>query len=542
MSAPSSDDKPHVSVPAPASDATLAQSAASALGVLAAGAGAGTHGAGGAMGGMGDMGDMGGMGAGDGLNIVSGDMLGQYKIIEKIGEGGMGLVFKATDTTLERTVAVKVMYCDAHEDQKRAQRFVREARAMARLAHPNLLHVYSVGSRGNCHFFAMELLRGETLLHAIHRLGRIPAPDMMHYAVQVVSALYYVHRNGIIHRDIKGGNIMLCGRRAVLMDFGLAKEVEDSGLTSVGAIMGTPDYMPPEAAEGRSEGPPTDIYSLGVVLYEALSGRLPFMGKSAISIIRQHIDSQPPPLEALVPEIKPELAAVIHKCMAKLPSERYADCPALAAALWDLLPDQALLDVAEGRLPDTDAMPLEHKHFGAAVVSSSAANAFKNRKTGPNAALEKTLLPLPTTASAFGATQTGIQKTELNFEPLDANQPPARGRSAQWLWALAGFAGVFALLIVLALALKPKSDAVVNTMPFRGQQVVKKSAASKSGERDVLMEFKGNDPDPKNWYFVVRRKQPDGTLKDLKLPYREYVPAKEEIELQFLPDDAQSKP
>ena len=540
MNASSSDDK----TASPAPEATLAQSAASALGLLAAGAGAGA-GAGAsvdAAAGAGTHGAAGDMAAAaDGLNIVPGDLLGTYKIIEKIGEGGMGLVFKATDTTLERTVAVKVMYCDAHEDQKRAQRFVREARAMARLAHPNLLHVYSVGSRGNCHFFAMELLRGETLLHAIRRLGRIPAPDMLHYTVQIVSALYYVHRNGIIHRDIKGGNIMLCGRRAVLMDFGLAKEFEDSGLTSVGAIMGTPDYMPPEAAEGRSEGPPTDIYSLGVVLYEALSGRLPFIGKSAISIIRQHIDAQPPPLEELVPEIKPELAAVIHKCLAKSPAERYADCPALAAALWDLFPDQALLDVAEGRLPDSDSMPLEQVHFGSTAVSDADAAALKKRKTAQNAALQKTMLQQPVPASAFSPTLTGIQNAQEILGPLNADQPPERGRWRSWLWALGGFAGVFVLLIVLAVVFKPKPASVPAAVPFKGQHIEKKLAGSITGKHDVLMEFKANNPDPKNWFFIVRRQQSDNSFKDVKIPYREYVPAKEEIELQFLPDDAQSK-
>lgn len=259
--------------------------------------------------------------------LLPGAKLGHYVLVEKIGEGGMGLVFKATDTSLERTVALKVMFCGPHDDQRQAQRFEREARQMARLSHPNLLHVYSVGSDAGCHFFAMELLRGETLLNAIRRLNGIPAPDLMQYAVQIVSALYYVHQKGITHRDIKSGNIMLCGRRAVLMDFGLAKDETDSGLTTVGAIMGTPDYMPPEAAEGRSAGAATDIYSLGVVLYEALSGQLPFVGKSAISIIRQHIDTPPPDLQMLVPEIKPELAAIVHKCLEKILTTAFRTAP-----------------------------------------------------------------------------------------------------------------------------------------------------------------------------------------------------------------------
>ena len=137
--------------------------------------------------------------------LCPGDRLGKYEIIEKIGEGGKGLVFKATDTELDRTVALKVMFTGGYNDKRQAQRFEREARAMARLSHPNLLHVYSVGSEKGCYYFAMELLRGETLSSAVRRLHRIPAPDLMQYTIQIVSALYYVHQKGITHRDIKGG-------------------------------------------------------------------------------------------------------------------------------------------------------------------------------------------------------------------------------------------------------------------------------------------------------------------------------------------------
>lgn len=468
--------------------------------------------------------------------LSAGSVLGQYQIIEKIGEGGMGLVFKATDTMLERTVALKVMYCDAHEDQRRAQRFIREARAMARLSHPNLMHVYSVGSQGNCHYFAMELLRGETLLHAIHRLGRIPAPDVVHYAVQMISALFYVHHNGIIHRDVKSGNIMLCGRRAVLMDFGLAKEgSDDAGLTSVGAIMGTPDYMPPEAAEGRTEGPATDIYSLGVVLYEALSGRLPFIGKSAISIIRQHIDSPPPSLQLLVPELKPGLAGVIHKCLAKSPADRFPDCPALAAALWDLVPEQGLLDVAERRLPDSSS--LEENPF-----PSTAPQPPKKKKTVPLDLPDKTRIE-DLKSSPLSPTLTGIQELhtpdgaegapapdagEAETMPAVLAQEEPRRRSAQWVWALMGFLGVFVLVIALAVAMhKPPKV-------FNGQPVLRKGPSD--SEREILLEFKASDPDPNNWYFVVRRPLPGGNFRDVKIPYRDYIPPKGDTELHFLQD------
>ena len=483
--------------------------------------------------------------------LAPGRKLGPYAIVEKIGEGGMGLVYKATDTSLDRTVALKVMFCGPHDDQRQAQRFEREARAKARLSHPNLLHVYSVGSDNGCHYFAMELLRGETLLNAIRRLNRIPAPDLLQYTVQIVSALFYVHQKGITHRDIKSGNIMLCGRRAVLMDFGLAKDETDSGLTSVGAIMGTPDYMPPEAAEGRSAGPPTDLYSLGVVLYEALSGQLPFIGKSAISIIRQHIDTPPPDLEELVPEIKPELAAIVHKCLEKNPDDRFADCPALARALWDIVPDQLVLDVAEGRVPGSDAMPLEHVHFGTTPNPTASAlprTAGPRMKTGAAATISGRTKQV--------SSQTEPNRKRPNLDPTvthvdglageladrAAASDDAEGSKAlrlpQWLWAVAGFFGVLITVgIIIVLNHKP----VLKAKVFSGQPIARKGA--QSGDKELLIEFKSGDSDPKKWYFVVRRLKVDGTWgEELKIPYNEYVSSKTDTELLFSSDDAPRKP
>lgn len=483
--------------------------------------------------------------------LQPGERLGKYEIIEKIGEGGMGLVFKATDTELDRTVALKVMFTDGYNDRRQAQRFEREARAMARLSHPNLLHVYSVGSERGCHYFAMELLRGETLLSAVRRLHRIPAPDLMQYTIQIVSALFYVHQKGILHRDIKGGNIMLCGRRAVLMDFGLAKDEADSGLTSVGAIMGTPDYMPPEAAEGRASGPPTDLYSLGVVLYEALSGQLPFTGKSAIAIIRQHIETPPPDLEQLVPEIKPELAAIVHKCLEKKPEDRFADCPALARALWDIVPDQIVLDVAEGRVPGADEIPLEQIHFGTSPnpnATSVPRTAGPRLRTGANATIAVSGRPTETMSarsrSTISPTETQVPRVsdglgEGDETEVDFQSSQSRKSMPQWVWAVAGFIGVVVVGIFVLILNQPKP--VPKVKEYAGQPVARKGASINKNE--LLMEFRGGDADPAKWYFIVRRQKPDGSWgEDLKIPYSDYVFPKTDTEVIFTSDDAQRKP
>ena len=177
--------------------------------------------------------------------------LGQYRLMEKIGQGGMGAVFRGHDGALDRVVAIKVLHCGPLDDEKTALRFQREAQSLARLSHPNLLHVYNVGSEGDLHYFAMEILEGSTLGQLLRVRKRFPLDETLLIAGQLLAALKYVHEQGITHRDIKSGNIIICGQRAVLMDFGLAKDESFTGLTSVGVVLGTPEYMSPEQAEGE---------------------------------------------------------------------------------------------------------------------------------------------------------------------------------------------------------------------------------------------------------------------------------------------------
>jgi serine/threonine-protein kinase len=381
-----------------------------------------------------------------------GRTLGQYRILTKIGQGGMGMVFKAEDTALKREVALKVLWINPLDDPRIAERFMREARCLARLSHPNLLHVYNVGSEGDLRYFAMELLRGRTLAEAL-RSAHLTVPEALNMTGQLLSALDYVHHQGITHRDIKSGNIMLCDSRVVLMDFGLAKEEHATGLTSEGVVLGTPEYMTPEQADGRTCGPPTDIYSLGVVLFEALTGRVPFLGRSALSIIKQHLDEKPPTLASRLPGIDPQLDQIVARCLAKDPKDRYADCSAMAVALLRLIRTPELLQLA-GNLTAGDTLIVDK-----------------------NALLQPTV-PLPSGPSASGANR-------------------------KWLWLAAAFALVLLFGFVLIRASKRRP------VPARGQ-VVRVESGPHEGQT-LRWEFESKGANPASWVHRVETLNPDGT-------------------------------
>lgn len=444
----------------------------------------------------------------------AGRKLGQYVLVKEIGRGGMGLVYEATDTALERTVALKVLLVSPLDDPKQAERFMREARSLARLNHPNLLHIYNVGSEPDCSYFAMELLEGASLADVLSQRRRLPPEELISYAGQILSALHYVHGHGITHRDVKSGNIMLCGRRAVLMDFGLAKDAQYSGLTSMGVVLGTPEYMAPESAEGISVGPPTDIYGLGVVMYEALSGQLPFTGRSAMSIMRQQIDKAPPPLRGLAPEIDPALAAIVHKCLAKKPEERYADCPALARALAGIqaTPEvDALVDAGGGTVLSAPA-PKVPAGWLTADTAPSASRRLSKQLSADATALEATVvLKAPvielSDSSRFTAANTVVHPVEL------------RSRSA-WLWVFAGFFGVIFMALIFWRIKQPREPA---SAVWQGQTVVPHKPGAAESPEIRWVEFNANDPDPEKWYHVVDRRQSDGSWMREKVSHREFV-------------------
>jgi Tol biopolymer transport system component len=270
--------------------------------------------------------------------LEPGTRLGPYEITSALGAGGMGEVYRAKDTRIDRTVAIKVVATDMAGDSGLKERFEREARAVSSLNHPHICTLYEFDSQGGIDFLVMEHLEGETLAKRLER-GPIPQDDALRVGIQIADALDKAHRRGIVHRDLKPGNIMLTPSGAKLLDFGLAKlntpsgNVDLSGLSALptqgqpltreGAILGTFQYMAPEQLEGREADARTDIFAFGDILYEMLTGKKAFEGNSQAGLIGAILERQPAPISSLRPATPPSLERLISKCLKKDPDERW---------------------------------------------------------------------------------------------------------------------------------------------------------------------------------------------------------------------------
>ena len=252
-------------------------------------------------------------------------LAGRYELIEKIGEGGMAIVYKAKCRLLNRYVAIKILRPEFTKDEQFVENFRRESQAAAGLSHPNIVSVYDVGQEGNIHFIVMELVEGKTLSKLIEEKGRLDYKEAINITRQVASALSLAHKNQIVHRDIKPHNILITNTGvAKLADFGIAKAVSAS--TIIGGnnkVMGSVHYFSPEQARGAYVDERSDIYSLGIVLYEMLTGKVPFDGDNPISIALMHINDPMPPVSAEVPGIPPQLEKIIMKATDKYQTNRY---------------------------------------------------------------------------------------------------------------------------------------------------------------------------------------------------------------------------
>ena len=304
------------------------------------------------------------------MSLSSGTMLGPYEIHAPAGKGGMGEVYKARDTRLDRTVAIKVLAKEVAADPELRQRLEREARSISKLSDPHICTLYDIGHHDGTYFLVMEYLEGETLAQRLLG-GPLPVQLLLQYATQIASALDKAHQQGITHRDLKPGNIMLTKSGAKLLDFGLAKlkpeplpatdtlteMATERKLTAHGSLLGTLQYMAPEQLEGKEADARTDIFALGTVIYEMGTGRPAFTGSSTASLIAAILSSEPPAISSIQPLSPASLDHVVKACSEKVADQRWQSARDLKAAL-------SLAVVSATPLSPTSASSARRSVFG----------------------------------------------------------------------------------------------------------------------------------------------------------------------------------
>ncbi len=407
--------------------------------------------------------------------IAPGRKIGRYQLREPLGSGGMSAVYRAYDPVIDRELAVKILPPDLARDPVLRRRFREEALALARLEHPNLVRIYAVGEEADLAYYAMELIAGRSLANVIEARGPFTLAEALAVMGQVLDALESVHDAGIVHRDIKPGNIMLdAGGRAVLMDFGLARRVERPTITAVGAILGTPEYMSPEQARGEPADQRSDLYACGIVLFEMLTGRPPFSGKDTIAILRQHAEKAPPELSELAPALPAGLDPILRRLLAKDPGERYPHVRDVAAALapWasegakpdgtiqELLASVARLSTRDTRTAVSPPGGEGGGHSPGEAVEVAAANwtrlyvagfaafvaalalfavgvaLFRSRRAEPPA-LREPAPPVATPASGAPVLWRVRLRDGREFEAALVATPPLPGGRLAWTWRTA---------------------------------------------------------------------------------------------------------
>jgi serine/threonine protein kinase len=330
--------------------------------------------------------------------MMAGQVLaGRYELGGRLGVGGMSTVVRAFDARLERDVAVKLLAEHLADDSQFVARFRREALAVARLVHPNIVQVFDFGLDEATHrqYIVMELVRGQSGAEILRDEGSLDVGDALSIVVQALRGLEYAHRNGVVHRDVKPGNL-LRGEDGVvkLADFGIAKAFsEESSITQVGSVLGTAAYLAPEQAAGEQAGPAADLYALGVVAYQLLSGRLPYEAQSLTELALKQQRELPPRLDELNPEVSPQLAMAVDRALALDPRQRPASADELRRLLADgargVGPDPSATRIAG---PATSATSVIRQHGGATGVARAPVQQRQPRAP-------RTARPAPTPAT-----------------------------------------------------------------------------------------------------------------------------------------------
>jgi len=354
-----------------------------------------------------------------------GKTLSHFQIVDRLGEGGMGIVYRAEDTELQRVVALKVLQPEHVGDAERSARFMREAQTAAKVTHPNIATIYEVGTAGDNIFIAMELVEGVSLRERLQE-GPIAAAETIELATQVADGMASAHKAGVIHRDLKPDNIMIDEEgRAKILDFGLAKAYESSDevgrddvtltnmLTREGRIIGTAAYMSPEQARGLPLDARSDIFSLGIILYEMVVGRRPFNGETTTDILASILREVPTPPVQLNPQIPPEMGRIISKCLEKKPGERYQDSRDLVVDLRRMLKDPTTLSFISDPSLLTDPARLATFLSDGSVVSGDPVTSGEAAVAGSNPSLLASQMSASGESAAMADSSKGSSKQRL---------------------------------------------------------------------------------------------------------------------------------
>jgi eukaryotic-like serine/threonine-protein kinase len=306
---------------------------------------------------------------------VAGETVSErYELEELVGAGGMSSVYKARDTLLERHVALKILHDQYTTDAEFVERFKREARAVAQLAHPNIVTVIDRGEDDGRQYIVFEYIDGENLKELVVRRGRLPVRDALELTLQVARGLAFAHDQGLVHRDVKPQNVLLNGdRQAKVTDFGIARTVDVDGVTQTGTVLGTSNYIAPEQASGQAVDAQTDVYSLGVVLFELLTGDVPFPGENFVAVAMKHVNEPPPNLLDVRKDVPVRVAAAVDRALEKDPRHRFGSMDEFAAELEACLasldaPDDLEATAVVSRPPKT--APRQRKRVSRLAVAS----------------------------------------------------------------------------------------------------------------------------------------------------------------------------
>jgi len=404
---------------------------------------------------------------------------GRYRLDDRIATGGMGDVWRGTDETLGRTVAIKILLPALLEEPGFSERFRLEARTMATINHPGVVDIYDYGSDQQVAYLVMEYVEGDALSRTLARVGRLTPARTMALIAQAAEALEAAHVKGIVHRDVKPGNLLVrANGTLVLTDFGIARSAVASQLTAAGAVLGTASYLAPEQAAGQTATTASDIYSLGVVAYQCLSGRRPFEGDNPIEIAMKHVRMTPPPLP---PDVPPAVRAIVERAMAKDPVSRWQSAAIFAAAARQAA---AVLSSEQSGRAATPGAPISPVPYSptpssparpptGSPVTASAGPGLPHRVPGqpvqparPAARVSVPAAPTPVMPMTGAGVATG-PRTAPGYAPHQAST------SGGWrtFWMI--------LLVFLAMA------AIVAIAAFIGYTVTRNTTASGSGHNSV---------------------------------------------------------